>query len=316
MYDHLNGIHADRSFAPTWGGWFFALLYYPYDAPATDPNGILPTHLTDTRQGLSIRRNRYRDGADAILGCYARTTHVGGHAHDDAGSVRFMALGHDWIMGGGQARPEGQYQSIVTSADGSRAKPFGLGAVIWDTPTVFGMDLRKPSIGYAERYVAVDFAGDVTRLALLDVLDDHLDRDWIWNLTFARGLEWAPFTGGFRLLADDGANLIAHFLGTQPAEVGLHAAPDSSRTYQNGTTRRYPGRPTLSARFAHAPQLSIYVVLSVQRGDAPAIRLLEGLDVEIAGRAWRRPFGAAIPAAFRLDTGGTLCRWPAGVVKP
>ncbi len=314
MYDRLNGVHADKTFTPGWGGWFFTLLFYPYDTPAQDPNGVLPTHLTDTRQGLSVRRAWYRDANDAILGCYARSTFVGGHAHDDAGSVRFMALGHDWIMGGGQARSEAKYQSLVTAADGVRAKPYGLGAVIWDTPNVFGIDLRKPTIGYAERYVAVEFGADATRLALLDVIDDHLNRDWIWNITFERGLRCETFPGGFNLFANDGANLHARFFGSQPVEVWQHAAPDANRTYQSGAKKSYPGRPVLSAKFKFEKHLSIYVVMSVQRGPAPVLELRQGLNVNFGGQEWRRPFGAAIPAGFRLGVSGTLCRYPAGTL--
>jgi hypothetical protein len=322
MYDRLTGIEGDRTFAPGWCGWFFSLLFYPYDVPAVEAEGILPKHVTDCRQGLSIFRNRYRDGDDAILGCYAKATHVGGHEHDDAGSIRLMALGRDWIMGGGQARGRAEFQSIVTPADHTRAKkPLACGAVIWDEARedggVFGMDLRNPCVGYAERYVAVDFSGrcgSPLTVALLDQIDDHSGRDWHWNMTFEPGLTLRidEDTQGFRLLAGDGSSLVARFLGARPRKIEPCTMPDSQRTYQSGGTRVYPGRPYLRAALAAAEHLGIYVVMAVQRGAAPRIELIEGLGVRVGGWEWRRPFGAAVPAAFRLGRSGVLSRYPSG----
>ncbi len=319
MFDHLSGVAADRKFCPGWAGWLFTFVNYPYDVPAVDPNGILPNHLTDTRQGLSITRNRYQDADDAIFGCYARVTFVGGHAHDDAGSVRFMALGHDWIMGGGQARGDAIWQSIVTPTDGSRANPKGLGAIIWDEVTdagvQFGMDLRRPSNAYAERYVAVDYSGacgSPAAVALLDVIDDHIGRDWDWNMTFEPGLVPELLPDGFTLTAADGATLNARFLGVQPAEIELRRTPDSARTFQSGSQSVYPGRPYICAHFPFRENVAIYVVLTVQRGPAPEITLAHNLDVQLGEHRWQRPFGAAIPPNYILGESGTLCRYPAG----
>ncbi len=323
MYDRLNGIAGDCRFAPGYGGALFALFYYPYDAEPHMPVHVLPRYLCDSRQGLCLIRNRFQDADDTVLGCYAHTTHVGGHVHDDAGSIRCMALGHDWIIGGGQARRRAEFQSIVTPADGSRAaKPYGCGAVICESETewggVFGMDLRRPSAGYAERWVAVDYSrrgGAEAVVALLDVLDDHAQRDWIWNLTFADELSFEPFADGtgFRLRAADGAALQAHFLGDQPASLTLDRLPDSTRTYQSGNVETYPGPPCIHAHFPFKPHLGIYVVMTVQRGVAPTVRQdTGGLAVTIGDWTWQRPFGPAIPAAFEPGVSGTLCRYPSG----
>jgi hypothetical protein len=335
MYDRLSGIHSPAakpippqadtpapSFSPGFAGWFFTLLYYPYDVPAVEPTGILPLHYADSRQGIGVFRNQYRDGHDAILGCYARATFVGGHAHDDAGSIRLMALGHDWIMGGGQARPKAEYQSLVMPADGKRRQPYGLGAVIWDEAHdaggVFGMDLRKPNIGYCERYVAVDYSGRCgapVLLAMLDQIDDHLTRDWLWNITYEPGLRLTidEDRRGFSLTAADGVAMLARFLGVAPASIEPKTTPDSSRTYQSGWSRTYPGRPYIQARFANRAHLGIYAVMAIGRGQVPRAELIGGLDVRVDAHEWRRPFGAAIPAAFRLGVSGGLCKYPAGI---
>lgn len=334
LYDRLSGIHANRTFAPQGGGWFFSLLFYPYDIPPHDPNGILPNHITDYRQGLTLIRNRYRDGDDAILGCYARTTFVGGHKHDDAGSIRMMALGHDWIMGGGQARPEAHYQSVFTPAQG-RTKPYQLGRVIWDEVVqhkaplpddrkvvcggVFAMDLRKASGCYAERYVAVDYTGACgapVLLAILDQIDDHLGRNWAWNLTFEPGLTLDVHAGnrGFSLIATDGSSFVAHFLGEAPKAITLARAPDARRRFQSGAIRSYPGRPYLRATFPARERRSIYVVATVQREAPPDVKRVFGLTVYVGQHQWRRPFGASVPATFRPGFSGTLCRFPDGIV--
>ncbi len=324
LYDHLNGIDGDRQFSPGYGGSLFALFYYPYDVAPEDPNRVLDRFVSDSRQGICLIRNRFADADDAVLGCYARATHVGGHAHDDAGSLRCMALGHDWIIGGGQARGAAEYQSIVTPADGSRArKPFGCGAVIAEEETahggIFGMDLRRPSTGYAERWVAVDYSrrsGAEMAIALLDVISDHIARDWVWNLSFGDDLTYAshPDGGGFTLQANDGASLQARFLGDRPAGIALARMPDSTRTYQGGQVETYPGLPYVRADFRAKPHLGIYVAMTVQRGAPPQVRRTSGagLGVDIGTWTWQRPFGAAIPAAFNPGTSGILCRYPGG----
>lgn len=322
LYDRLNGIHGDGQFAPSWAGWFFTLLFYPYDTPAREPEGILPRHITDSRQGLILLRNRYRDADDALLGGYARATQVGGHQHDDAGSIRLMALGHDWILGGGQARGKAEWQSLVTPADGVRPQPYARGAVIWDEADarggVVGMDLRRASLAYAERYVAVDYSGacgSPVLLALLDQIDDHKGREWHWNLTFAPYLtpRLHGDGAGFDLSAADGACLHARFLGVRPEAIEPQRMPDSERTYQSGGRRRYPGRPYLVARFAHRERLGIYVVLTIQRGPAPEIRGQAGLAVRVGEHHWARPFGAAVPEAFQPGISGALCKYPSGI---
>jgi len=322
MYDRLNGARGDAQFGPDFAGWFFSLLYYPYDAPSADPNGLLPLHLTDSRQGLTIVRDRYRDGDDAILGAYARVTHVGGHAQDDAGSVRLMALGHDWITGGGQARGQAEFQSIVTPSDGSRQrKPLGCGAIVCDERTeagaVFGMDLRRPSVAYAERWVAVDYSrrgGAEAVLALLDLVDDHNQREWDWNLSFEAGLEPRLLDdgAGFDLRAADGAVLQARFLGLRPASLSVERMPDTERKYQSGHRVSYPGGPYLRAHFSKCVHLGIYVVMTVARGTAPVTVGGEGLAVTVGAWTWERPFGAAIPAVFKPGESGILCRYPSG----
>jgi hypothetical protein len=307
LFDRLSG----ETLAPGSCGWFFHLFCYPFDTPATDPNTVLPRSVCDSRQGLAVFRNRYQDAHDAVLGVYARVTHVGGHSQDDAGSIRFMALGHDWILGGGQARGDAEWQSVVTPVHDAHRPKNGCGHVLWYDPAgIFGMDLRKVHGGYSERYVAIRWPGTV---ALLDLIDDHrTDRTWAWNLTFAPHLRCDLRADGFDLLAPDGVNLRAQFLGAIPERLTVERMPDSQRTYSGGATVRYPGRPYLRAHFARQEHLGIYVILTVQAGAPPTIQSAGHLDVRVGADLWPRPFGAAIPANFELGRRGGLCKSPAG----
>lgn len=325
LFDHRNGVHGDGRFGPRHAGLFFALAAYPFDAPRRAPDKVLPHWVVDARQGYVVARNRYRDADDAILGGYGRCTHPGGHAHDDAGSLRLAALGHDWIVGGGQNRGQAEWQSLVTPADGDRPqKPFACGALAWCEPSpaggVFGFDLRRPSQAYAERWVAVRFGNGnwvgVTDLAVLDTVDDHTERAWHWNLSFAAELAFVPHAdgAGFELVASDGARLSSRFVGQLPSGIELLRMPDSSRTFQAGQRVEYPGLPFVRAHFPNHPHRAIYWVARVRRGDPAAIRLEsdDSVDLLLDGLPWQRPFGDGIARSFSPQRGGTPSRHPTG----
>jgi hypothetical protein len=293
----------------------------PPEGPAAALDG-LRRHVCDHRQGLTVFRDRWHDGDDALLGCYARSTHIGGHSHDDGGSVRLMALGHDWILGGGQARGDAAWQSVVTPDEMvPEARKAGLGAVIWDESTdsggIFGMDLRRVSSAYHERYVALAGNGRLgvpAAVTLLDLIDDHLGRTWTWRITYEPGLrlDLDADGAGFRLCAADGTMAACRFLGQIPDGICGEGTPASKRTFSNGVTTAYHSRPVVAARFASRPHLAIQVAVVVHRGETPVIAAAGGADVAIGGRMWTRPFSAAVPAGYDLVRAGTLARWPDG----
>jgi hypothetical protein len=176
-------------------------------------------------------------------------------------------------------------------------------------------------VAYAERWVAVDYServGPWIVIALLDLLDDHLGRAWDWNLSFESGLECEPLDGraGFDLRAADGARFRALFMGARPETLRVSRMPDSTRTFQNGRVRDYPGGPCVQAVFAARMNLGIYAIISIGREAPPAVVGGNGLALRIGTRDWERPFGAAIPAEFRLGESGTLCRYPSGRKGP
>jgi hypothetical protein len=304
-----------------WEGWPFALVFLTESVPPA--SAPLRRHISDPRQGLAIFRDRWCDGDDAVLGCYARATHIGGHSHDDGGSIRFMALGQQWILGGGQARGQAQWQSVVTPVESevTTKRKAGLGAVLWDEGTdhggVFAMDLRRVSGAYHERYCALGgnarFGAPVVT-AFLDVIDDHLGRAWTWRITIAPELQYHRDDdgAGFVLLAQDGTQAHVRFLGTRPNSIREETCPESQRTFSNGKVARYSQRPVIAADFPALPHLAIYAVMTVSRGNSPLPTITQGVDVRIGDAHWQRPFSVAVPANYDLDLAGTLCRWPSG----
>ncbi len=322
MFDRLNGLEGDGEFAPGWCGWFFSLVYYPYDVQPQQPVDTLPTFLCDLRQGLAVVRSGYEGADDAILGAYAKNTFIGGHRQDDAGSVRMMALGHDWMIGGGQARADAPFQSIFFPETGRADAMEGKGAVCYleetDRGAVVGMDLRRVNGAYCERWLGSDFSGESgcdAVIALLDLADDHLNRPWLWTHAFENHIECSFHEdgAGYTLRTPGEEFLVARFLGETPAGLTLEKMPDSQRTFQSAKIAiRYPGRPYVLAKFPHVEHHGVYVVMAVGRGEAPEITRTDGLAVKIGDYSWRRPFSAGIPEAFEPLASGTLCRWPSG----
>ena len=292
----------------TYGAGFFYAVYYPEDITS---GGELPLRICDRKQGLWFARNGYEGKDDAVLGAYARCAHPGGHTQYDAGSFRFSALGWDWVLGGGQARPEAQWQSVVTSTDPPPPEA-PCGAVLWETENVFGIELRGVHQSYSERYLAFH-AGPPVAVAVLDLIDDHRDdRDWTWNLTFSPELQWTPRDDGFVLKALDGAALEVKFLGTQPEAICLEASVPTTRTFANGETRSYISRPSARARFPRIKPLNIYAILTAHapgESIAPAVPA-GGLDIAWDGLAWNRPFGMAMPNGALPGPIRTQCPFP------
>lgn len=321
-WDRLHGLEGSGQLVAG-GGHLLLAAYYPHHVAPVAPDGVLTRFVCDARQGLVIARSGWRGAEDALVGAYARATHVGGHQAEDAGSVRLMALGHDWLLGAGQARPAAEYQSVVTRVERQKPKPNPCAKVIWAEATTagmqFGLDLRQVHGCYSERYVAAALdgsAGAPVVLALLDQLDDHHDDSpgWWWQITHEPGLAVVVHDdgAGFDCRADDGAIARWRFLGNRPQEIMTDAMPTSSRTFSSGESQDYPGRPLVRARFAATRPLGILTVATIGTGEPPAARRGDGVDLVIGDTTWRRPFAAAVPADFTPGVSRGLCPWPSG----
>ena len=287
---------------------FFHLVFYG----VCDAGGHSPRQsVFDPLHGLWIARNRFQDCNDAVAGAYACGYRPGGHRQEDAGSIRFSALGWDWILGGGQARGAAEWQSRLVPSDHTSGTGKRCGSVLHASDSVLGMDLRAVHEAYSERYVALN-AEAGAQMAVLDIVDDHRsDRHWNWCLTFSPEMRASLDVDRFTLTAPDGCILTGVFLLDRPVDMTLEKMPDSQRTFANGQRRGYPGRPFLKARF-DGPSLNILVSIKAVRSGDPATRLaLPGtLDLAVAdGTLWQRPFGVAVPAFLEGRLRG-LCKYP------
>lgn len=281
--------------------------------PSNTEAPVCPLPLThfDEKHGLWITRDDFGDRNNTVLGAYAKQVHPGGHVHEDAGSFRYSSLGWDWILGGGQARPQAAWQSRLLPAEDPPGHPRGLGAVLWQTaePPVFGMDLRKVQIGYHERYLALQPNPAMDRapaVAVLDLVDDHRnDRDWIWAVTLLGCMKVEPIgeTGGspsgWSITAPDGTNLRIVFLGSPPDAFLRREVPGSRRTFSNGVVRDYAPRLCLQAVFRPCRPRNIYCVLHPQKAGEqlplPCWETPGGSALRLPGSVWVAPFGGALP---------------------
>ncbi|MCC5830271.1 MAG: hypothetical protein JJU36_12570 [Phycisphaeraceae bacterium] len=326
LFDRFHGHRSpEPDYAPGFAGLYHALIHYPYDHEPAEPEGLLPRSLCDSRQGLWVARDRYGDGDEAVLGAYARSTHVGGHSQDDAGSVRLMALGRQWVRGGGQARPDAAFQTVMyPTPPEPPTRRSQRGLVIWDQrgrrTAQFAMDLRAASNCYHERYLACRWADQEAPLilAMLDVVDEHREGViWHWNHTFGTSMrcDLRQDRQGYTLTAEDGSTMVVHLFGHTPDRLAVESMPESRRTFSGGHEVTYLGRPFVSARFDPRKLVHMLMVATVQPAGmpAPTIRLREtGLAITAGAVTWNDPFGAAVPPTFRLGASRNLCLRPDG----
>lgn len=302
VFDRLLGIKGRNAWTCPYRGFGLAVALYPFSTTSADPDGILPRHVLDQRQGLGLWRSAWGGGDESVFGWYARSVHPGGHSQDDAASIRLMALGRTWICGGGQARGKAEWQSIFTqAASGDRPTPAPLAHVstidVRDSGGVVGMDTRKCCGAYGERYLSWrSDTGHPFCLAMLDLLDEHREPplDWQWNLSFPRELETTIHEDGmgFTLLDPERGRLTGRFLIDAPSSLESLQMPGSSRTYSGGKTIQYPGDRYIRAAFPACRQGRILVGIVVSKEEVE-IRFADN-SILLNGKPWKDPFFPAI----------------------
>ncbi len=293
--DSLHGDHGDGAYKEAQTDLLWTFLYYPLDTAAEPPEATLPLSPADFRTGLAVFRNRYRDSDDCVFGAYAKNWHGGGHAHDDAGSFRFVGLGGEWAQNGGQAKfgPENQCAILVDGRQKPKGWPTVPGKILYHAAYPAGggaVSLRLDktyNVARLDRHFAVDYSGKLGCEAIIAVHDrlwDKEEREWTWTLCLGPGTEFEakPGGGGFilRRPASD-AVLDAAFLQPQPVTVELVEGPASERTFSNGAHRVYPGVRHVRAS-VRAKQTEFLVVFSLCRGKVPPWTRTERNDVVAA----------------------------------
>ncbi len=321
VFDRLLGVEGRNEWRCPYRGLPLTVALYPFSTTPEDPGPVLPRRVWDRRQGLGLWRSAWGRGEESVFGWYARSVHPGGHGHDDAASIRLIALGRTWICGGGQARDRAEWQSVFTHADpAGRPVPRPLAHVtsclMRDAGGVVGIDTRASLAAYSERHAAwrADL-GPPFCLALLDLLDEHRDppRDWQWTLAFPRELEAVPHAdgAGFTLRDPERGELTARFLADRPDRIEVLAMPDSARTYAGGDRVVYPGDRYIRAAYPARRRATVLVALAVAPGPVELDRA--GETIRVGGRAWERPFFPSVLPSVRLGASRpNLMLQPAG----
>lgn len=306
VFDQLSGLSTGSLNRCHYSGLPLLVALYPFSHAPVDPEGILPKDVLDQRQGLGMWRDKWGNGSESVLGWYARATFAGGHAQDDAASIRLMSLGRTWICGGGQARPKAEWQSVFTHASESdRPRPYPLADLtcnhVHANGGVVGMDTRKNLGAYSERFLSwTTGLGKPLVLALMDLLDEHRDPplDWQWNLSFPRDLAAQVHQdgAGFSLVDDNCGRLDARFLIDLPDRIEVREMPDSSRTFANGTRVDYPGDLFIHAAFPGLKKGRILVAMALSPAGRDRQTDLSFMNnaIVVEGRSWEHPFNPAI----------------------
>lgn len=288
----------------------------------------LPRWTHDYRHGFGYWRSDWNPAPAATLGWYARTTHASpGHSQEDAGSLRLMANGTNWICGGGQNRAKAIWQSVLTHVDAAQTKvqkghAYVFSRSLEETCGCIGMEMRHVLGAYSERYLAWNSSvGYPICLAVLDLVSEHCKppRAYTWNLSFPRELACAIDSdgAGFSLRHPKAGVLRARFLLDQPERLTHEVMPASTRTYSGGHRVDYPGDGFIAATFGQREALRILVAMAVSPADedqAPAGMRLDGRAIVLGnGVKWQDPFASAILPQVDLASCRTnLQLYPAG----
>lgn len=305
-----------QDFAPGRGGLYYNAMLYPYGQTVAAPSE-LPTYALDTRQGMLLYRNQWRNADDLVIGIYARSTHVGGHSQDDAGSIRVIGMGYDWILGGGQNRPQAEWQSVAVPRGTDEKKRTECGAILYEeiNPSFFtlGLELRRARGAYCERYVSFFNAPNdqlAGALLMLDHIDEHRDLPWSFHLTLSPQHRIQKHENGITLVAPDNSCMHLHFF-TPPDDVTITGLPDAARTFSSGRNESYLRFPVLNAHYNPRKHRSIYTLITFSKtGHQPVICQHEGLAFSLDGHRIASPFSAAVSPRFVLNESKGLCQDP------
>jgi hypothetical protein len=314
FFDRLNGPEGDQTWSIADRKTLWTFLLYPLDVAPAEPDESLPCHIFDYRTGLVLFRNGYRDQRDCVFGAYAKNWHGGGHAHDDAGSFRFIGLGGEWAQNGGQAKfgPENQCAILVDDRQRPANYPHVPGKLLHTEAFPEGLGGRVSlrldrtyAVSRLDRHFLVAYAaahtGVPALIAVHDRLWDEHAREWAWTLCMG------PHTR-FEKGSDDRTFFLrsdrtpAYLKGTflAPAEFRLEEreGPPSQRTFANGKHTEYPGVRHLRATCT-GHQTEFLVILTLQEGPAPE---------------WKTALvdGVATAVSSHLSVGLRMSRWHEG----
>jgi hypothetical protein len=171
----------------------FALACYPLDAVASDPTGVLPVAVQDSRIGFGFFRNRWRDRDDILISLAGDREHSGrGWDQNEALQLQLAAHGSRYFLGPDKQRDSKLFTTLLIDGKGPGAVNGKLDGS-WDhfaaTPRG-GYAIAGGGAAYAklkvqaQRHLAVDFDGPEQNTALLGCLDRiqaDASHTYAWN---------------------------------------------------------------------------------------------------------------------------------------
>jgi hypothetical protein len=263
FYDRYWGLLGDRSFgveAPHVAP--YALALYPEETRPQSPLIVLPRAVRDERKGFFVFRNE-----EFVTTVYAKSDASYGWNFPEAGTFRIHGFGTDWAIRAGVGTRDMENVALARFADlpGSgpgrvthyEATPDGSGAVSMDLDEVYLQGKEKKALGIRSfRAFAVDYSGESGAPALfvlVDKVSGGTDREWLLH-TAGKSLRQEGQV--FVIEGDDGATLRGTFI--TPAPVRLHIEEKD-------------GIRTLHARGDDPKNATFFVLLTIQRGPAPAV---------------------------------------------
>lgn len=306
-WERLIGQQGNQSFGRGTGGLVWGILYYPSATPEQEPNSIWPRTVVDTRQGAALFRNTFHGADDIVLGVYAKQfgfSHI--HAANDAGSWRLLGLDGGWSVGGGEAKKNAAYQSVVVMRS-PNVPPIGVPldmplpagyqdpvegtqgtgkltgfAVRGDGSGSVVMDLTaNMRIPVASRAVAVDYSGlsgAPAVVAFRDRYEAAQEQAWDWTMCIENtdSVQLEPARNGFTVTAPTGATLVVRFAPGAKLEFAVMHGPPTDRGFESGRQTEYAG-----ATYVRATQLgarvAFDVVMTLQKTAAPPVRFQSDL---------------------------------------
>lgn len=198
FYDRQMGLQSKlppaQSFDPDHAGTVWALIYYPMQSVAIDPNGVIDRSLSDLQKGAFFFRNRWQDENDVLVSIMADTHHHD-KAWDQSEALQLGLVAYNTRFVGGPGKNGTRNAPMSTLLVDGNAQVDGS-----DTGTFQVADLHPDGSGYViveggskyaqlglqriQRHFLVDFSGNAGTaiFSTLDRIQDETAHTYTWQL--------------------------------------------------------------------------------------------------------------------------------------
>jgi hypothetical protein len=303
------------------------LLNYPLDMKEQHPSEVFPKVFVDEQRGGYVFRDRWQNGDDCVAMIFGNTWNAqGGWSTPEAGDLRISGLGADWLVRGGghgnggstRYAPDSRiYHNVLQLGEGAhnggfieapaiwfQPRPDGSGTITLDMNAVYSArtapEENAPKIkpwrpealvGYDRgikglRAFAVDYSGSSGATALFAIADKLTGSKGENQLHFATEAEHAVelYEDGFGIKAANGASLRATVVAPPQPDLAVIDIVHTHEINYHGEHRSAKfKRKIITVKCAdHA-----LVVMTLQRGEAPAVRV-KGTGLSATATVGRR----------------------------